>query len=247
MSEIKAALLTIKSRRLEVVIIVGLYALATAVPNYRLFLFEIQSGLRWVDRLIVVFCMCPAILSLILLLGFLRTTCLTGDKAQPILMLLRTGLHFFWRMAGFGLMLSAVTLALTFLILQVLGHSVSIMICYQVARAILIKPSLFIPALIIALDIGVFKSFSFLRQCKFREIKELAAFFFAILIGYTLADTFIGRISGISLALFSALKISLAIVWRFAFIVMFTTAIKYVGSLQLISGFPVSRNGPNSR
>lgn len=247
MGEIKTTLLTIKSRRLEVVIIVGLSALTTALRIYRLGLVEILSGPLWVNSLIVVFCMCPAILSIILLHGFLRTTCLTGDKAQPFLMLLRTGLHFFWRMVGFGFMLCAVTWVLSFVISLIPGQSVSRLICFQAAKAILIKPLLFIPALIIALDIGVFKSFSLLRRCKFREIKELAVLFFAILIGYTLAHTFIGRISGTSITLVSTLKITIAIVSHFAHIVMLTIAIKYVGSLQLISGFPVSRNGTNSR
>jgi len=42
---------------------------------------------------------------------------------------------------------------------------------------ILIKVVLFIPALIIVLDCGVFESFKFLRKCKLLDSRELVALF----------------------------------------------------------------------
>ena len=50
-------------------------------------------------------------------------------------------------------------------------------LCFIAPMLILIKVVLFIPALIIVLDCGVFESFKFLRKCKLLDSRELVALF----------------------------------------------------------------------
>jgi hypothetical protein len=50
-------------------------------------------------------------------------------------------------------------------------------LCFIAPMLILIKLVLFIPALIIVLDCGVFESFKFLRKCKLLDARELVALF----------------------------------------------------------------------
>jgi len=106
--------------------------------------------------------------------------------------LLKKGRYFFWRMVGFGLIYVVPYFILAWLIFLIIKYFTSIdtgfletakvttwlyQLCFIAPMLILIKVVLFIPALILVLDCGVFESFKFLRKCKLLDSRELVALF----------------------------------------------------------------------
>jgi len=193
MAEIKKTLTILKARWPEVTLIIGLYALAvlsnslfrTVRPDLTktLFLLRIPFSLFSLTLMVV---------SMILNYGFLRTVHLEGQKVQTPMALLKTGRHFFWRMVGFGLIYIVPYFILAWLIFLIIKYFTFIdtgfletakvtpwlyQLCSIAPMLILIKVVLFIPALILVLDCGVFKSFKFLRKCKLLDSRELVALF----------------------------------------------------------------------
>lgn len=193
MAEIKKTLTILKARWPEVTLIIGLYALAvlsnslfrTVRPDLTktLFLLRIPFSLFSLTLMVV---------SMILNYGFLRTVHLEGQKRQTPMALLKTGRHFFWRMVGFGLIYIVPYFILAWLIFLIIKYFTFIdtgfletakvtpwlyQLCSIAPMLILIKVVLFIPALILVLDCGVFKSFKFLRKCKLLDSRELVALF----------------------------------------------------------------------
>ncbi|MBW8038395.1 MAG: hypothetical protein FVQ85_00150 [Planctomycetes bacterium] len=193
MAEIKKTLTILKARWPEVTLIIGLYALAVLSNNLSratrpdltktLFLLRIPFSLFSLTLMVV---------SMILNYGFLRTVHLEGQKVQTPMALLKTGRHFFWRMVGFGLIYIVPYFILAWLIFLIIKYFTFIdtgfletakvapwlyQLCSIAPMLILIKVVLFIPALIIVLDCGVFKSFKFLRKCKLLDSRELVALF----------------------------------------------------------------------
>ncbi len=190
MNEIKETIAILKARLPEVTLIIGLFALANLSKS--LFLPTKPDLTKTLFLINIPFLLSLMVLSIILYHGFLRTVHLEGPKKQTPMVLLMTGKHFFWRMFGLGLIFAASYLILTWLIFLIIKYFTSIdadftefakltpwqhQLCFIAAMLILIKVTLFIPALILVLDCGVFKSFQFLRKCKLLESKELVALF----------------------------------------------------------------------
>ena len=172
MTEIKKTLAILKARWPEVTLIAGLHILG--MLSNKLFRAAKPDLARTWVLLYMAFSFLIMIISIILYLGFLRTVYLEGQKHQSPLVLLRIGKHFFWRMVGFGLLWGLVYLILAWLIFLITKQLTSIdtgffetakvaplvyQLCFIAAMLILIKPFLFIPALIIVLDCGVFVKF----------------------------------------------------------------------------------------
>ena len=193
MAEIKKTLTILKARWPEVTLIIGLYALAVLSNNLSratrpdltktLFLLRIPFSLFSLTLMVV---------SMMLNYGFLRTVHLEGQKVQTPMALLKTGRHFFWRMVGFGLIYIVPYFILAWLIFLIIKYFTFIdtgfletakvtpwlyQLCFIAPTLILIKLVLFIPALIIVLDCGVFESFKFLKRCKLLDARELVALF----------------------------------------------------------------------
>ena len=195
MTEIKKTLTILKARWPEATLIVGLYALAVISNN----LFRAaRPDLTKTLFLLCLFLLCMAfslalmVATMVLNYGFLRTVHLEGQKVQTPMALLKKGRYFFWRMLGFGLIYVVPCFVLAWFIFLIIKYFTSIdtgfletvkvapwlyQLCFIAPMLILIKVVLFIPALIIVLDCGVFESFKFLRKCKLLDSRELVALF----------------------------------------------------------------------
>jgi len=190
MTEIKKTFAILKARWPEATLIVGLYALAVLSNN--LFRAARPDLTKTLILLCIPFSLTLMVLLMILNYGFLRTVHLEGQKRQMPIDLLKIGKHFFWRMVGFGLIYVVPYFVLAWLTFLIIKYFTSIdtgfletakvapwlhQLCFIVPMLILIKVVLFIPALIIVLDCGVFESFKFLRKCKLLDARELVALF----------------------------------------------------------------------
>ena len=190
MSEIKKTLSILKTRWPEVTLIVGLYALAVLSNN--LFRAARPDLTKALSLLCLLFSLILIVGSAILHWGFLRTVYLEGKKRQTPMALLKKGRYFFWRMVGFGLIYVVPCVILAWLIFLIIKQFTFIdasffqaakvvpfiyQLCFIAPMLILIKVVLFIPALILVLDCGVFESFKFLRKCKLLDSRELVALF----------------------------------------------------------------------
>ncbi len=190
MTEIKKTLTTLKARWPEVTLIVGLYALAVLSNNL---LRAARPGLtKTLILMYIPFSLTLMVVSTILNYGFLRTVYLEGQKGQTPMALLKKGRSFFWRMIGFGLPFGIAYFILSWLIFLIIKYFTSIetgffetakvtpwlyQLCFIAPMLILIKVVLFIPALILVLDCGIFESFKFLRKCKLLDSRELVTLF----------------------------------------------------------------------
>jgi len=193
MTEIKRTLAILKARWPEVTLIVGLYALAVLSNNlFRAARPDLTKTLILLRIPFSLFSLTLMVVSTILNYGFLRTVYLEGQKGQTPMALLKKGRSFFWRMIGFGLPFTIAYFILSWRIFLIIKYFTSIEIgffetakvtpwlyqlCFIAPMLILIKVVLFIPALILVLDCGIFESFKFLRKCKLLDSRELVALF----------------------------------------------------------------------
>ncbi len=191
MTEIKETLGILKARWPEVTLIVGLYALAVLSNNlFRAARPDLTKTLLLLRIPFLLFSLTLMVVSTILNYGFLRTVYLEGQKGQTPMALLKKGRYFFWRMVGFGLIYVVPCVILAWLIFLIIKQFTFIdasffqaakvvpfiyQLCFIAPMLILIKVALFIPALILVLDCGVFESFKFLRKCKLLDSRELVA------------------------------------------------------------------------
>jgi hypothetical protein len=125
----------------------------------------------------------------ILWFGFLRTAYLTHSKRQTLWTLLKEGKRFFWRIFRFSVGLTLcllfyviVTLTITYLIaggklsywkLPLWGRQLYV----SSGCAILIKPLLLIPAIIIVHDCNIRKAMGVLSEYKLSKAKEMLCIF----------------------------------------------------------------------
>ncbi len=190
MTETQKTLAILRARWPEVTLIVGLFTLVGL--SYSLFGFTEPDVTKPFFLPSILFILSLAVVSMILSYGFLRTVHLEGPKEQTPLDLLKTGKHFFWRMVGFGFIYAGLYFILTLLIFSITKYFTSTntgfiesaksapwlyQLCSTATMLIMIKVSLFIPALIIVLDCRVVNSFKLLSKFKLSKSKELIALF----------------------------------------------------------------------
>ncbi len=190
MIETQKTLAILKARGPEVILIVGLYTLVELSPS--LFGFTEPDLTKTLFLPSICFVLSLTIISMILYYGFLRTIHLEGPKIQTPMDLLKTGKHFFWRMVGFGFIYVALYFILTWIIFLIIKYFTSTntgfiesaksapwlyRLCSTAATLIMIKVSLFIPALILVLDCRAFRGFKLLSKFKLLEPKELVVLF----------------------------------------------------------------------
>jgi hypothetical protein len=181
MTEIKKTLAILKARWPEVILIIGLTVLLPFLSKL-LTKLKYDSALSLTVLAVLALAVLATSFSLALMLitimlrsGFLRTVYLEGRKRQTIAVLLRTGLHFLWRMIVLGLLYTIPLLTLTLLSIRLVGKPTAP--GELVINIILMKFILLLPALVIVLDCRVFESFKFLKKCRLRDAGELIALF----------------------------------------------------------------------
>lgn len=188
MTEIKRALAILKARWPEVILIIGLTIL---LP----FLSKLLTKLKHDSALSLTALTACSLLALmvikaVLRLGFLRTVLLEGQKRQSFPVLLRTGIHFLWRMIVLGALYGIPLLTLMLLSTRLVAkrttsgeigilHNIFLIpqLLILATNIILMKLTLLIPALVIVLDCRTFESFKFLKSCRLRDAKELIVLF----------------------------------------------------------------------
>jgi len=230
----------LKARWPEVTLIIGLGVLSAVLSNrFRV----VKSNLSMIG-LLLYFGVSLSFMTVhtILNCGFLRTIYLQGKKQQSPIVLLKTGKYFFWRMVGFALFLMLAYIPLFGIILLVIKSLTSqYLLIYQLSITlpllILIKPLLLMPALIIVLDCGVFKSWRLLKHCRFLNAKELVALF---CLQITL--TFLWILLRVpydakTISQYSLTIVPTAIV-HFAYLTVAVMAVRFVASLDLLYDTP---------
>ena len=190
MNETQKTLAILRIRWPEVTLIVGLYTLVEL--SHSLFGFTEPDLTKTLFLPSILFILSLTVVAMILSYGFLRTIHLEGPKEQTPMDLLKTGKHFFWRMVGFGFVFAGLYFILTVLIFSITKYFTSTeagfiesatsapwlyQLCSTATMLIMIKVSLFIPALILVLDCRVVNSFKLLSKFKLFKSKELVALF----------------------------------------------------------------------
>lgn len=190
MNETQKTLAILRIRWPEVTLIIGLYTLVEL--SHSLFGFTEPDVTKTLFLPSIFFILSLAAVSMILSYGFLRTIHMEGPKEQTPMDLLKTGKHFFWRMAGFGFIFTGLYFILIRIIFFIIKYFTSTntgfiesaksapwlyQLCSTATMLIMIKVSLFIPALIIVLDCRVVNSFKLLSKFKLFQAKELVALF----------------------------------------------------------------------
>ncbi len=240
MTEIKKTLTILKARWPEVILIIGLTVL---LP----FLSKLLTKLKYDSALSLTvlatcFRLALMVVTIVLRSGFLRTVYLEGRKRQSIAVLLRTGLHFLWRMIVLGLLYAIPLLTLTLLSIRLAGkptapgetdilHNISLLVL--VINIILMKFILLLPALVIVLDCRAFESFKFLKKCRLRDAGALIVLFcFNMAFPYLwmFSRTLYGTITTPQLIF----RIVTSITTCFIGLIIAVTAVRFVGSLDLV-------------
>lgn len=162
--------------------------------------------------------------------------------------LLKKGRYFFWRMVKFGLICIPVFFILAWLTFLVIKLFTTIetgfwetakvaplvyQLCFTTATLILIKPLLFIPALIIVLDCRVFESFKFFKQFKLSDAKELVTLF-CVQAASTLLWIFLPKLGEAKTILQYTLGIIPSIIPHFIGLIVAVMAVRFVASLDLV-------------
>jgi hypothetical protein len=246
MSEIKNTLGILKARWPEVALIVGLYALAALSNN----LFRAVRGdvARTLTSLYMVFPLTVMVVSMMLNYGFLRTVYLEGQKRQTAMALLKKGTHFFWRMVGFGLIWVVPYFMLAWLVFLIIKYFTPIdtgffktgkvipwlyQLCFIAPMLILIKVVLFIPALILVLDCRVFETFKFLRKCRLLDSRELVALF-CLRMALPFLWVFLQIPYNPETTSQYILRTVTTVMSYFIWLIIGVTAVRFVGSLDLV-------------
>lgn len=250
MTEIKKTLAILKARWPEATLIIGLNVLLVLSNK----LFRIEKA-KLTPILPLLFFISAATLMIIWILlnsGFLRTAYLEGDKRQPLIVLLKTGMRFFGRMFRLGLLWLLIYFPLLWLTYSATKPFASIKagffdtarsspLLYQfyftVPYLILIKPLLLMPAIIIVMDCKVLESFKFLKKCKLLDAKGLLILVLISII-LNFSWTILPKLNeSLTISQF-LLKIFSPVLMQFIRLMIAVTAVRFVASLNLVYDIP---------
>jgi len=240
MTEIKKTLQILKARWPEIILIIGL---TVFLPFSRKLLTKLKQDSAL--NLIVLptcFLLALMVITIVLRLGFLRTVYLEGQKRQSIPVLLRTGIHFLWRMIVLGLLYFIPLFTLTLLSTRLVGKPTApgetyilhnIFLLVLVINIVLMKFILLLPALVIVLDCRAFESFKFLKKCRLRDARELITLFcFQIALGFFWM--FLRTLYGAATTSQFTFRIVSSITTCFIGFIMAVMAVRFVASLHLV-------------
>ena len=237
MNEMKETIKILKTRWLEVAFLISISFLTS-------FLIGITKTYQLNRSWMAVVCFGLFFIEIIIYLGFLRTVSLEGQHRQSPLNLFREGKQFLLRFIGLGLLYAIVLIILVQLIFWIIKMAMSIggnlkevapvipRLCWFIVNLILIKPYLFIPALIIVLDCRVFESFRFLRQCKLFNAKGLL-----VIYGVQIISPVVWLLLTESMELTpfqqTVLGLSYFVIWQLLTLIIFVMSVGFIASQNL--------------
>jgi hypothetical protein len=246
MNEIKKTLEILKARWPETTLIIGFYILSLFVNKLLSNVHTKASPLLGLINFIFII----AFITIfeLLIIGFQRTFYLEGQQRQSLIVLLRIGAHFFWRMVGIEfifLFVFGVLAWITFFIIKQLlpieagfwgtykNYPIVYQLCFTIPSLILIKPSLLIPTLIIVLDCRISQSFKLFRQFKLLDAKELVVLFLTS-IAIAFLWIFLPSIeSAVTISQF-VLTVAKSIIQQFVSLMIVVLAVRFVTSRNLV-------------
>ena len=246
MTETQKTLAILRARWSEAILIIGLFTLVEL--SYSLFGFTEPDVTKTMFFPSILFILSLAVISMILSYGFLRTVHMEGPKEQTPMDLLKTGKHFFWRMVGFSFIFAGLYFILTVLIFSIIKYFTSTntgfiesansapwlyQLCSTASMLIMIKISLFIPALIIVLDCRVFNSFKLLSKFKLFKSKELVALF-CLSTAIHLLWLLLKIPENPETISDYIIKIGTIVTGQFLGLIVIVTALRFVSSLNLV-------------
>jgi hypothetical protein len=234
MTEIKKTLAILKARWPEVAFIIGIYLLTTL--SGRLLLTAGRKSIPMTYLTIIFVLLLFLLIGTLLRFGFLRTVYLEGQKRQALIVLLRTGNHFFWRMfALVWIYAFPVTLSIIMFSKLIPSHVIPwfYTLYSTLVNLILIKLMVLIPALIIVLDCRVFDSFRFFRRYKLLNAKELVFSYCGNIALVLLASTLSHYCSITTISQY-ILSTVFSIITYFISLMIAVMAVRFVASCNLV-------------
>jgi hypothetical protein len=194
-----------------------------------------------------------AVILQMLYLGFLATAYSEGASPKQPAQLVSVGRLFFWRMLRFQVILGIVYIGISFVILAIVqsvvlgAEEVSGIpdwvahLCSFAALAVLAKPMLFMPAVMIVRDRMVLEAIGLLKEYRFLDAKDLVRAFFVCFATVYLLSSLLGLIEAGSV--FYYLLVGIYAVVSSALIVALTLgAVLFVGSKTAPTTEPTENN-----
>ena len=194
-----------------------------------------------------------AVIGQMLYLGFLATAHTDGPAPKQPAQLVSVGRLFFWRMLRFQIILGIVYIGISFVILAIVQSMVfgqkdvlSIPdwvahLCSFAALAVLAKPMLLIPAVMIVKDCMVLEAIGLLKEYRFLDAKDLVWAFFVCFATVYLLSSWLGVTEPGSV--FYYVLVGIYAVVSSALIVALTLgAVLFVGSKTIPATEPTENN-----
>jgi len=248
MKEIRKTLAVFKVRWPEVTLIVALFVINSALIIFRP---NVQKSVVPVYVVFSLISLALMIVGFILNYGFLRTIFLDDTKRHSPVVLVKLGSHFFWRMFVFGILMVIFHFFLQWLIslpiapyicpdISLLQRAVKCPMFYafqaSAASLVLVKLTLFIPALIFVLDCSFHESFGLLKHCKLsKAIEATLLFCFTILFGMIFWAISLNLKEDYTELYYCSMFLRSGIM-SFLTLAAATMAVRYVASLALACG-----------
>jgi len=258
MTETKKSLAILKARWPEVTLIIGLATLVELSHSLFGFTEPDVDVTKTMFLPSILFILSLTVAAMMLSYGFLRTVYLEGPKEQTPFDLLKTGKHFFWRMVGFGFIFAGLYFILTMLIFSITKYFTSIeagfiesatsapwlyQLCSTATMLIMMKVSLFIPALILVLDCRVVNSFKLLSKFKLFKSKELVVLFCLSAVIHLLWLLLKIPENPETISQY-IIKIGTIVTGQVLGLIVTVTAVRFVGSLNLVYDSGMKDLGP---
>ena len=239
MNQIENILTTIKKRWEEAALIIGLNIIAAvAILNTK---FDSSQNL---DLLPLAFGTLLGILAIILRLGFLKTFHSDGSDDQKPSELLKIGAHFFWRMAGLGLIYTIPSIMIFLITTAIipstppaadaLGSIKWIPAILTLAlQIIIIKFILLLPAIIIVTDCKISTAFAGLKNFRLTDNPVLIKLFIIQILLPVFSDLLSGKALPDSVLQYST-YIFFSIVTLFLSLLIAMAAVRFVHQAILV-------------
>lgn len=238
LKEISKTARIIKYRFSEVVLIIALVIMGQVC----VFQIHADNPENFADMLpLVLFGVAAGIVSAILSYGFLRSICYEPfHKHQPA-DLLKIGKSFFWRMVGYGIFTGTLVIILLLPILLIANglfggdetrtSEYIFPVAVFIVALILVKPIIFIPALIISRNAGIWESFKSLKEFDIKPAKPVVLLFVVqMLLACLSAILPVSREADITL--FYTVTVSLTVIGQLFRLMVAVGAIRFVLSLD---------------
>jgi len=221
----------IKTRWQEVVLIVGLGLLGSISHSQ---VFADAGNYKDINVMAIILPIVFVIFFTLFKLGFLRTAYLNNNESQTPVELLKAGKNFFWRIFAFNIFFAAACLLIVTIFFAMFGYLTEkpwlSNLFFVMAIVILVKPFLFLPAIIIITDCKFTQSFRFLKRLKLATPGELLLLF-VIFLALTFSTYFLPDKSAKISKMYYVYKTAFYTAFMFVEFTMKLSAVKFASCI----------------